>query len=190
VAEQDTPQIFQPGSGNEKRREGRGGPGTKKRRAPRHGISVGMSLRAKSDINVTPLVDVVLVLLIIFMVITPIVQMAYDVDVPPKAPPDVKIDEQTLARQVVVSITADGEIFINKDPVQPSLFSTRISDVVRTSRVKVVFFSCDEKYNYGEAMKIMDAIKNCGTAEGKEEAQKIGVGIVLQPVMPAAGDAS
>ena len=72
--------------------------------------------KLQSDINVTPLVDVCLVLLIIFMVITPLLQMGYDVKVPPKATVD---QPQSLVDLVIVSITPQNQIFLNKQQVTP-----------------------------------------------------------------------
>lgn len=142
------------------------------------GMSRGASRGPKSEINVTPLVDVVLVLLIIFMVVTPLLQMGYDVAVPPKPPPGYVAPPEQVKDQVVVSISADNRIYINKDEVQPTnAFQIRIQEIVRTRQAKMVFFSCDEKVTYAEAMKVMDIIKNAG-----EKDKPVPIGIILQPV--------
>jgi biopolymer transport protein TolR len=140
---------------------------------------VRFGIDAKSDLNVTPLIDVVLVLLIIFMVITPMLQLGYEVSVPPKVE-DVNLDDKSLSEQVIVSVTSDGNVYINKEEIKPiNLLSTRLNDIVTSRRVKLVFFSCDEGYNYSKAMSIIDAIKNC-----KGPNEPLNVGIVLQPVSP------
>ncbi len=143
------------------------------------GMGAGAAKGApKSEINVTPLVDVVLVLLIIIMVVTPLLQMGYDVAVPPKPPEGYIAPPEAVKDQVIVSISGDNRIFINKDEVTPaSAFQLRIQEIVRTRQAKMVFFSCDEKVNYAEAMKYMDIIKNAG-----EKEKLVPIGIILQPV--------
>jgi biopolymer transport protein ExbD len=91
-------------------------------------MQVGGSGKIKSDINVTPLVDVVLVLLIIFMVITPVVQMGYLVRVPPKAPPG--LPPSAVNDQIILRLMPDNQIFINKDEVTPGDFPVRIRDIM------------------------------------------------------------
>src|SRR6185295_18178650 len=92
----------------------------------------------KSDINITPLVDVVLVLLIIFMVVTPLLQMGYDVQVPPKvesaAPPP------NMSDQIIVRMDLAGNRFINKQQIPEAEFSSKLSEVLQGRQSKVVFF--------------------------------------------------
>jgi biopolymer transport protein ExbD len=141
------------------------------------GMSVGGGSGPKSDINMTPLVDVVLVLLIIFMVVTPLLQMAYDVSVPPKPPPGYVPPPEAIKDQIIVSISAENRIYINQDEVTPaSAFSIRIKEIISTRQAKMVFFSCDEKVIYADAMKVMDQIRNA------DEKKPVPVGIILQPV--------
>jgi len=78
-------------------------------------MQVGGSGSIKSDINVTPLVDVVLVLLIIFMVITPVVQMGYLVRVPPKAPAN--LPPAAVQDQIILRFMPEQRMFINKDEI-------------------------------------------------------------------------
>jgi biopolymer transport protein TolR len=124
----------------------------------------------KSDINITPLVDVVLVLLIIFMVITPLLQMGYDVKVPPKAQLD---NPQENPDQLIVSLTAQNKIFLNKQELTAPQLSTQLSSILKNRRDKTVFFSGDDQTTYGEVARVMDLCRSAGATN---------MGIVLETV--------
>lgn len=119
----------------------------------------------KADINITPLVDVVLVLLIIFMVITPILQMGYDTNVPPK---DNTVSTPSTLDQVIIRLEGDGRIFINKEEVGEREFPTRLQQVLRGRESKVTFFAAAGTLSYERVMYYMDVCKNNG-------AQKLGI---------------
>jgi biopolymer transport protein ExbD len=126
----------------------------------------------KSDINITPLVDVVLVLLIIFMVITPLLQMGYDVKVPPKATVD---QPQSTMDQLIVSLTAQNRIFLNKSEVTPAQLTQQLGDVLknRASNNRTVFFSAEDGTTYGDCVRVMDLVRTSGASN---------LGIVLETV--------
>jgi biopolymer transport protein TolR len=124
----------------------------------------------KSDINITPLVDVVLVLLIIFMVITPLLQMGYDVKVPPKATVDNPI---TPMDQLVVSVVPQNRIFLNKQEVTAQQLTQQLSDILKNRRDKTVFFSADDGTTYFDCIRVMDIVRNAGAKN---------LGIVLETV--------
>ena len=136
-------------------------------------MGVGGAGEYKSDINITPLVDVVLVLLIIFMVITPLLQMGYDVKVPPKT----NLPEGTPppADLIIVSITPTNKYFLNKDEVNAQTLSLRLTEILKNRANKTVFFSGDDAANYGEAIKVMDLVRNAG-------AKNIGIVMEAVPV--------
>ena len=115
----------------------------------------------KSDINITPLVDVVLVLLIIFMVITPLLQMGYDVKVPPKAPPNMT-QAEIPPDQLVVSLMPNHKIFLNKQELTVQQLAQQLGDNLKNRRDKTVFFSADDTVQYGEVASLMDVVRNAG----------------------------
>ena len=114
----------------------------------------------KSDINITPLVDVVLVLLIIFMVITPIAQVGYEARVPPKlednVPPPPSVD------QVIVRLDAAGRIFINKEEVSEQDFPRRLRDVLRGRENKVSFFAASGDLDYDRVIHFLNVCHENG----------------------------
>ncbi len=114
----------------------------------------------RSDINITPLVDVVLVLLIIFMVATPMLIKDLDLTVPEKA--ETQIASPTTANQVVVSVTKEGQVQINREPILESQLNEKIHDLMATRADKLVFFDVDEDANYGEAIHVMDVVRGAG----------------------------
>jgi biopolymer transport protein ExbD len=122
------------------------------------GGSAGGGVR--SDINITPLVDVVLVLLIIFMVMTPILLKAMDIAVPEKA--NVQVATPSTANQIVVSVTREGSVEINHEPINASQLSERIHDIMLSRSEKLVFFDVDDDANYGEVMHVMDVCRGSG----------------------------
>ncbi|MEA2328139.1 MAG: biopolymer transport protein TolR [Thermoanaerobaculia bacterium] len=123
-------------------------------------MQVGGSGTIKSDINVTPLVDVVLVLLIIFMVITPVVQMGYLVRVPPKAPPN--LPPSAVNDQIILRLMPDNHMFINKDEVAPGDFAVRIHDIMHGNQSKMVFFQGSPDVDYDSTIKFLDMARASG----------------------------
>lgn len=138
------------------------------------GMDVGPSQGGpKSEINVTPLVDVMLVLLIIFMILQPMLQMGYEVNVPPNAPANVL--QQPNTDQIIVSLTTSNEIYLNKERVDRSNLPIRLQEVLRNRGNRPVFFSCEDAVKYDKAMEIMDVVRNNGAKN---------IGIVMDWVNP------
>ena len=125
----------------------------------------------KSDINITPLVDVVLVLLIIFMVITPLLQMGYDVKVPPKT--NTPQNQPPPTDLMIVSLTPQNKIYLNKDEVNAQTLALRLTEILKNRANKTVFFSGDDGATYGEVIKVMDICRNAGAKS---------MGIVMEAV--------
>ena len=123
-------------------------------------MQVGGGGSLRSDINVTPLVDVVLVLLIIFMVITPVVQMGYLVRVPPKAPAN--LPPSAVQDQIILRLLPDNRIFINKEEVPEANFPSRVRDILHGNTSKMVFFSGSRDVDYESTMKFLDTARAAG----------------------------
>jgi biopolymer transport protein TolR len=116
----------------------------------------------KSDINVTPLVDVMLVLLIIMMLVAPMLQKGVDVKLPQAANTTDKPDTQG---QTVVGIQANKSIFLNSVPVSASDLGSRVADILSTATEKVVLIKADEDVDYATVMETMDNLRTAGVED-------------------------
>ena len=126
------------------------------------GMDVGGSRGGvRSDINITPLVDVVLVLLIIFMVLTPVLLKQMEVNVPQKDT-NVEVKPQITTEQVVLRIEADGRISINHEAVSQDQLSEKVRTIFAPRREKVLFFDVDDRANYGLVVRVMDTCRGAG----------------------------
>jgi biopolymer transport protein TolR len=114
--------------------------------------------RAMSDINVTPFVDVMLVLLIIFMVTAPMMQQGVQVNLPKTQAKNLAADQET----VVVSVDRTGRIFINSTEATHDDLASRLSAIFESRTKKEVFLKADQNVPYGEVVKTMAEIKAAG----------------------------
>jgi biopolymer transport protein ExbD len=110
----------------------------------------------KADINVTPLVDVMLVLLIIMMLVAPMLQKGVDVKLPQAANTTDKPDTQ---EQTVVHITADSRFFVNGVPVDRRDFADRVANVLEDTKERVVLIKGDTDAQYSAIMDAMDDLR-------------------------------
>jgi biopolymer transport protein TolR len=129
-------------------------------------MNVGSSGGIKSEINVTPLVDVVLVLLIIFMVIQPMLQVGYEVETPPKVHTNQPLPQNN--EQIIIRMDIEGKTFINKEEVPRIRFAERLKTAMTGREKKLAFFAADGELTYDKVVEFMDLCRNNG-------AEKLGI---------------
>ena len=113
---------------------------------------------AMSQINVTPLVDVMLVLLVIFMVTAPMMQQGVQVNLPKTQAKSLATDQET----VVVSVDQSGRVFINSAETSHSELASKLAAIFESRAKKEVFLKADKDVPYGEVVKTMSEIKGAG----------------------------
>ncbi len=128
---------------------------------------------ALAEINVTPFVDVVLVLLIIFLITAPMMLGGIDVRVPRTETRTIQPEER-----LVLTVTRDRGVFLDNQPISLDRLSTVLGGMVRRNPKSAVFLKADEAVAYGTVMKVMDVIKKAGVDR---------VGMVTEPVAPGGG---
>jgi biopolymer transport protein TolR len=130
--------------------------------------SQGRTQSSLADINVTPLVDVVLVLLIIFMVTAPVLQSGIEVAVP-----HTKTVKEITEERLVITIDRDQRVFLNNDPININNIATEIHKKVRDPEGQSIYVRADENVPFGAFATVMDAVKQSGITN---------VSIVTQPL--------
>jgi biopolymer transport protein TolR len=117
--------------------------------------------KVSSDINVTPMVDVMLVLLIIFMVVTPMLQKGISVDMAqvnnPEQMPDADKEDALL-----VSITRDGKVYFGSDQIQVDNLTTKVKDRLANKPDKRVYVKADMRTRFGGVVQVVDGVRAAG----------------------------
>ena len=113
----------------------------------------------KSDINVTPLVDVMLVLLIIMMLVAPMLQQGVSVKLPTAVN---TVDKPEVQGQTVIAIAKDKGLYLNAKQVQEGELATKVNEALENQREKIVLIKADEEVEYGAVMAAMDQLRQAG----------------------------
>jgi biopolymer transport protein TolR len=120
--------------------------------------------RARPNMNVTPLVDVVLVLLIIFMVVAPLLAKQFWLNLPNKVEKDRPHDDRDKNKPIVVMTTRAGEIRINRDVVSKSEFPDKLRRVLAAREQRTIFFDAEDDADFGSAVEVVDMARAGGAA--------------------------
>lgn len=128
----------------------------------------GRTQSALADINITPLVDVVLVLLIIFMVTAPVLQSGIEVNVP-----KTRTVKEISEERIVITINKDQRVFLGNDAININQIAATLRKKIRDPRNQFIFLRADENVPFGAFATVMDAVKQSGITN---------VSIVTQPL--------
>jgi len=135
----------------------------------------GRTQSSLSEINITPFVDVVLVLLVMFMVTAPILQSGIEVEVP-----KTKTVKEISEERLVITIDKDQRVFLGNDPININDIADRLHEKIRDPQGQSVFIRSDENVPFGAFATVMDAVKQTGITN---------VSIVTQPLITKANAA-
>jgi biopolymer transport protein TolR len=140
------------------------------------GIHIGTSEEeVLSDINVTPLVDVMLVLLIIFMVTAPLLHQGIPVELPEAESQNLPAD---LEDPLVVSINREGIVYLQDDPIHPTLLVERLLPMIEARGDDRVYLKADDAVPYGDVVRVLEVLRRGGVT---------GVGMVTRMPEEVAG---
>ena len=142
--------------------------------------------KVNSDINVTPMVDVMLVLLIIFMVVTPMLQHGVTVDMAkvnnPEAMPDADKEDALL-----VAVMRDGKVFFGTDPIKVDDLTQKIKDRLSSRTDKRVFIKADARAKFGSVVEVVDNVRSAGVDQLGLLTDQKKAGTLAPPTGPTGG---
>ena len=116
-----------------------------------------LTSQAMSEINVTPFVDVVLVLLIIFMITAPMLLRAMDINLPAAG-----LRQDQATERIIVTIDAEGRTYVDDRAVNVALLEQRVRDAVELRGVRIAYLRADEELRYKQIISVMDLMKRAG----------------------------
>ena len=148
----------------------------RRRRRERERHDVAKPRGSMADINVTPFIDVLLVLLIIFMVVTPLAQKGLDISLPQPPPPNQPRTE-TQSNQVVLDLE-EGAITLNRNPVSLEELDSRLKDIFQARADKTIFVKAKPTVLYGKVVQAMDIARGSGVER---------IGIISEQMVEQAG---
>jgi len=117
--------------------------------------------KISSAINVTPMVDVMLVLLIIFMVVTPMLQKGISVDMAPVNNPE-QMPDADKEDALLVSITRDGKVYFGSEQIQVDNLTTKVKDRLANKQDKRVYVKADMRTRFGGVVQVVDSVRAAG----------------------------
>jgi biopolymer transport protein TolR len=123
------------------------------------GMTVGGSKGSMSEPNIVPLIDVLLVLIIIFMVITPVMPQGLDARLPPPAP---GTEEHDRSQAIMVQVTSGGRVLINQDSVAWDDLGSRLDNIFRQRAEKVAFVKGDDSVEFAQVARAVDIMRGAG----------------------------
>jgi biopolymer transport protein TolR len=142
--------------------------------------------KVNSDINVTPMVDVMLVLLIIFMVVTPMLQHGVSVDMAkvnnPEQMPDADKEDALL-----VAVTRENKVFFGTDPINPDDLTQKIKDRLANRTDKRVFIKADARAHFGWVVTVVDNVRSAGVDQLGLLTDQKKAGTLAPPTGPTGG---